>query len=262
MRLTDENAAFKAKLERGDVCLGSWVTFSDPCVGECMALAGFDFLFMDQEHSPNDYLWVQSMCMALKGTGCAPMVRVPWNDVVMIKRVLDVGAAGVILPWVRSVKDVEYGVAACKYPPRGVRGYGPRRPHHYGRIEAEYREVANAQTIVIAQIEHIDAVNCIEDIMQIDGLDGVFIGSNDLSGSMGKLGHPKDPDVLAAIATVLAAGKAHGTPVGIASSDNPADNVAYIRAGFTFLGMSVDFAFMSKAVDQLITGVKAGLAAN
>ena len=260
MKLTDENKAFKAKLERGEVCLGSWVTFSDPCVGECMALAGFDFLFMDMEHSPNDYLWVQAMCMALKGTGCAPMVRVPWNDMVMIKRVLDVGAAGVILPWIRSVRDVEYGVAAAKYPPQGVRGYGPRRPNHYARIEAEYRSEANEQVVVIAQIEHIDAVHCIEDIYKVESLDGVFIGSNDLSGSMGLLGQTRHPDVLKAIEKVLTAGKAAGVPVGIASSDNPDDNLAYIEAGFRFLGMAVDFAFLSKAVDRLVSGVKAGLA--
>ena len=259
MRLTDENMAFKAKLQRGDVCLGSWVTFSDPCIGECMALAGFDFLFMDLEHSPNDYSWVQSMCMALKGTGCAPMVRVPWNDVAMIKRVLDVGAAGVILPWMRSVKDVEYGIAACKYPPNGMRGYGPRRPHYYGRLEAEYRDTANDQVVVMAQIEHIDAVNCIEDIVKVDGLDAVFIGSNDLSGSMGILGQTKHPDVLAAIERVLTAGTGAGVPVGIASSDSPEDNLAYIKAGFRVLGMAVDFVFLSKAVDQLVDGVRRNL---
>jgi 2-dehydro-3-deoxyglucarate aldolase len=261
MRLTDENVAFKTKLRQKEVCLGSWLTFNDPCIAECMALAGFDFLFCDMEHSPNDTVWVQNICLALKGTACAPMVRVPWNDVVRIKRVLDVGAAGVLLPWVRSVGDVEYGVAACKYPPRGVRGYGPRRPHHYGRIEADYRASANDQTIVMAQIEHIDAVNCVEEIMKVDGLDAVFIGSNDLSGSMGMLGQTKHPDVLAAVERVLAAGKAAGIPVGIASSDDPADNLAYIKAGMQFLGMAVDFVFLSKAVDRLVGGVRAGLAA-
>ena len=145
-------------------------------------------------------------------------------------------------------------------PPQGVRGYGPRRPHHYGRIEAEYRDVANSQTIVIAQIEHIDAVNCIEDILKVDGLDAVFIGSNDLSGSMGILGQPKHPDVLAAVDRVLAAGRAQGKPVGIASSDRPEDNIAYIQAGFRVLGMAVDFGLLSKAVDQLVTGVRSGLA--
>lgn len=258
MKLTDENVAFKTKLRGGDLCLGSWVTFADPCVGECMALAGLDFLFMDLEHSPNDDTWVQSMCMALKGTGCAPMVRVPWNDVVMIKRVLDVGAAGVLLPWVRTVNDVEYGVKACKYPPAGVRGYGPRRPAHYGRFETEYRNAANDQVVVIAQIEHIDAVNCIEDIVKIEGLDAVFIGSNDLSGSMGLFGQPRHPEVLSAIETVLAAGKAAGIPVGIATGDRPEDNVAYIESGFSLLGMAVDYVLMSKAVDGLVDAVRRG----
>lgn len=259
MRLTDENCAFKAKLQNGTVCLGSWVTFADPCVAECMALAGFDFLFLDMEHSPNDTVWVQNICLALKGTGCAPMVRVPWNDMVRIKRVLDVGAAGVLLPWIRSVQDVQYGVAACKYPPAGVRGYGPRRPCHYGRIELDYKRSANEQILVMAQIEHVDAVNCIDGILQVPGLDGVFIGSNDLAGSMGMLDQPRHPQVLAAIDRVVAAGRAAGVPVGIASSDDPEHNLAYIRAGMRFLGMAVDFAFLAGAVDRLVSGVRAGL---
>jgi 2-keto-3-deoxy-L-rhamnonate aldolase RhmA len=260
MRLTDENMEFKAKLKKGDTCVGSWVSFSDPCVAECMALAGFDFLIMDMEHSPNDADWVQLVCFALKGTRCAPIVRLPWNDMVVVKRVLDVGAAGVLLPWIRSVKDVEYGVAACKYPPQGVRGIGPRRPAHYGRIEAEYLRSANDQTIVIVQIEHIDAVECIEDIVRVEGLDAVFVGPNDLSASMGLVGQTKHPRVVEAISRVLATTKTAGMPAGIATSDNAEDNLARLKAGFQFLGVASDFSFLSRAADRFVKDVKAGLA--
>jgi 2-keto-3-deoxy-L-rhamnonate aldolase RhmA len=114
---------------------------------------------------------------------------------------------------------------------------------------------------VIAQIEHVDAVNCIEEILKVEGLDAVFIGPHDLSGSMGMLGQTGHPDVVAAIDRVLAAGKAAGVPVGIASSDSPDDNVALVKAGFRMLGMAVDFVFLSKTGDRLVNGVKAGLAA-
>ena len=224
-----------------------------------MALSGLDYLFVDMEHGPNDYDFVQSLCMAVKGTGCVPIVRVPANDVVYIRRVLDVGAAGVILPWINTVEDMEYGVAACKYPPEGTRGYGPRRPGHYGRVESEYLRAANDRTIVMAQIEHIAAVGCVDGIVAVDGLDVVFVGVNDLSGSMGLLGQLKHPRVLEAIDTVLAAGKAAGVPVGIAATANPEDSLAYVKAGFQFLGLPADYLFLSKAVDQLVGDVRAAL---
>src|SRR5262249_25363539 len=148
---------------------------------------------------------VQGHIMATKGSDCLPMVRVPWNDPVLIKPVLDIGAPAVIVPMVQTAEEARRAVAACRYPPDGIRGFGPRRPSNYGQLGGpDFCRAMNEAIIPIIQIEHIRAVESIDEILAVPGVQNIVFGPNDLSGSMGHMGMPRHPDVLRAIETVIA----------------------------------------------------------
>src|SRR5207253_437060 len=158
---------------------------SDPTVTEALAGA-LDFVWVDMEHNPLTLTAVQGHILAAKGTEATVLVRVAWNDPVLIKPVLDMGAAGVIVPLVRTAEDVRRAVAACLYPPEGIRGFGPRRPSNYGRLGGpEFCRDANARILPMVQVEHIQAVENIEAIVAVPGLASIALGPNDLAGSMG-----------------------------------------------------------------------------
>src|SRR5690242_2019818 len=181
---------FREKLKQGGIPLGTLITFNDPTVTEALC-RDLDFVWIDSEHSAMSLPIVQGHVMATKGSRAAAIVRVPWNDPVLIKPVLDMGADGIVAPLVRTVEDARRAVAACKYPPEGVRGYGPRRPSEFGRRGGpEFVKEMNDSILIILQIEHIDAVNHIDEILQVPGITSLVIGSNDLSGSMNLLGQP------------------------------------------------------------------------
>lgn len=252
-----EGRALRDKLQAGTVCLGTWHSFADPCVTECLCGAGFDFIIIDAEHGALDLGTVQAQCLAMKGTGVEPIVRVAWNDPVRIKPLLDMGAGGIVAPLVRSAEEVEAAVAACLYPPQGVRGYGPRRPIAYGRHFADYIAAANDSLVIWVQVEHIDAVDDIERIVRVPRLDGIIVGSNDLSGSMGLLGQPQHPDVLAAIDRVIAATRGTGVAMGLAGPDQPELAAAWIARGVQFLTLGWDAGLLSRAVDAAVAGTRA-----
>jgi len=148
--------------------------------------------------------------MATKGSNTTALVRVPWNDPVLIKPVLDIGAEGIVIPMVRNAEEARRAVAACLYPPAGIRGFGPRRPNNFGRIAGpEYCKSANESILIIPQLEHIDAVKNIEAIASVPGISAIVIGPNDLSGSMGLMAQSRHPDVVAAIEVLI---QEHGRP--------------------------------------------------
>ncbi|MEX2561595.1 MAG: aldolase/citrate lyase family protein [Pirellulales bacterium] len=243
-------SAFRAELAAGRICLGTVITFSDPTLVE--ALCGLlDFVWIDMEHNALSLEVVQAHVMATKGSPTTPLVRVPWNDPVLIKPVLDLGAAGVIVPLVRTADDVRRAVAACRYPPEGIRGFGPRRPANYGRLGGpEFCRAANESVITIVQIEHIDAVRNIDAILAVPGLTGIVFGPNDLSGSMGHMGQPRHPEVIAAMEAVIA--KATKTPVFVGASvgDDPDLMIEWIDKGIQWLSMGADFTLLLKAASQ------------
>jgi 2-keto-3-deoxy-L-rhamnonate aldolase RhmA len=251
-----EGQELRRKLHAGLTCLGTWVNFTDPCVAELLSGSGYDFLMIDSEHSAMDIESVQANVMAMKGSQVAPMVRVAWNDPVLIKRALDVGAAGILAPMVRSAADVQRAVEACLYPPAGIRGYGPRRPANYERHFADYIATANDNIVVWVQIEHIDAVNNIKDIVRVPHLDGVFVGSNDLSGSMGLLGQPRHPHVLEAIDRVIAAAHEAAVPMGIAGPPKPEDAWAWVQKGIQFITLGGDQGYLVQASQAAVNGVR------
>ena len=247
---------FRDKLQRGQVCLGTCITFSDPTVSEALADA-LDFVWIDMEHNPLSLEAVQGHLLATKGTSTTPIVRVPWNDPVLIKPVLDIGAAGVIVPLVRTAEDVRRAVAACRYMPEGLRGYGPRRPSNYGRIGGpEYISSANASVMTIAQIEHVDALNNLDEILDVPGLTSVVIGPNDLAGSLGHAGEPRHPEVVRAIETVLARAQKVKFPVGLAGGGEPEDFAQWIRKGVGWVSIGADFWLLVRAITSFTTQVR------
>lgn len=251
-----EGQRLRWKLQAGEVCLGTWINFTDPCVAELLCGSGFDFFIIDSEHGPLDIEAVQHNIMATKGTTVAPVVRVAWNDHVLIKRALDVGAAGVLVPLVRSARDVESAIAACMYPPDGIRGFGPRRPANYERDFGEYIATANDNIVVWAQIEHKDAVDNIEEIVRVPRLDGIFIGSCDLSGSLGLLGQTQHELVQQAVAKVITVGTRAGVSVGIAGPAKPESAFAWISKGVQFITLGGDQGYLVYASQTAVSGVR------
>jgi len=189
---------FTQRLRGNELLLGTMLTLPSPEVAEMIAVCGYDWLFMDGEHGNLSTLDWQRMLQAVAGRSAA-IIRVAAKTESDIKKVLDIGADGIIAPQVNSADEACHVVACCKYPPRGIRGVGLARAQGYGRNFAEYMDSANDRIAVIIQAEHIDAVNNIDDIVKVDGIDAVFIGPYDLSASMGRMGEVDHPEVVEAI---------------------------------------------------------------
>lgn len=180
---------FRRNLEGGKLCLGMVISLSDPTVSEIAGDAGFDFSWIDMEHAALNIETVQEHVRAARGTGMAPIVRVPWNDPILIKPVLDLAPAGVIIPMVNTRAEAEKAVAACRYPPVGIRGCGIRRGTRYGaEAFGDYLEKSKNDPMIIIQIEHVKAVENLDEILKVKGIDSICIGPSDLAASMGKLG--------------------------------------------------------------------------
>ena len=183
--------------------LGAWLQIASPIAAEIFAKAGVDVLLLDMEHGPNDILSLMAQMQAMGRFAGVPIVRAPWNDMVVIKRILDAGAYGVLVPYVNTRQEAEAAVAACKYPPMGVRGVAPSpRAPGWNMNSMHYLEAANEETLVMIAVETETAVEHIDDILQVEGLDGIFIGPMDLATSMGHFCDPTHPDVQAAIRRV------------------------------------------------------------
>lgn len=183
--------------------LGAWLQIASPFAAEIFAKAGVDVLMIDMEHGPNDILSLIDQMRALGRFDGVPVVRAPWNDMVVIKRILDAGAYGVLIPYVNTREEAEKAVAACKYPTMGVRGVAPSpRAPGWNMNSMNYMRQANDEVLVMTAVETLEAVNNIEDILQVDGLDGIFIGPMDLATSMGYFCDPSCAEVQAAIKKV------------------------------------------------------------
>lgn len=184
---------------KGRVSAG-WLHMASNVSAEIMANAGFDALVIDAEHSPVDYQTMLSMCQAIKGTGCVPFARVPWNDLIAIKRVYDCGVMGISVPYVRTAEEAREAVLRSKYPPYGIRGIaGSPRACGYGLNRGDYLGLANEENLIMIAIETLDGIDHLPEIMEIEELDGIFIGPMDLSTSMGIRGQYGHEDFKAAI---------------------------------------------------------------
>ncbi len=240
-------AEIKAKLKRGEVSLGSWMSMAHVSIAEILASAGYDWVVIETEHTAIDNHEVLRLLPAIEHAGAVPLVRLAWNDAIQCKAVLDSGAAGVLVPMVNSRTEAELAVKAVKYPPMGTRGVGLARAQHYGERFAEYVAQANDSTLLIVQIEHVDAVRNIEEILDVPGIDGTFIGPYDLSMSMGLPGQLDHPDILQARRRVLEATKARGLAPGIhlVHPDRAvADIASVIAEGYQFIALGTDILFL------------------
>jgi 2-keto-3-deoxy-L-rhamnonate aldolase RhmA len=249
------------RMKKGETVLGTVITVNDPIVTEALCNV-YDFLWIDTEHNPFPLDVVQGHLLAAKGSDVTMLVRVAWNDPVLTKPVLDIGAHGVIVPMVSTAEDVKRAVAACRYPPDGIRGYGPRRPSNYGRLGGpEFCKAANDAMLTVVQIELADAVTNIDAIVRVPGLSGILIGSNDLSGSLGVMGQPRHPKVLGAIDTVIGAAKKVNMPVGIAIGDDAALLQEWIDKGINWVTGGGDTSLMLRAADELTSQLRAHIRA-
>jgi 2-keto-3-deoxy-L-rhamnonate aldolase RhmA len=182
---------------------GAWCQLASPMTAELLSQAGFDWLLLDLEHGPGDILNLISQIQAMASGRALPVVRAPWNDFVAIKRILDAGAYGVVVPYVNTRAEAEAAVRACQYPPKGIRGIAASpRISGYGLNSNRYLQRANDELLIITQVETSQAVDNLREILETPGLDGVFIGPMDLAASLGHLGNPAHPDVQSVIRRV------------------------------------------------------------
>lgn len=238
----------------GKSAIGVWLALGSPIASEIIGNIGFDWVVIDTEHGSIDTETVQAVIQAISATPTVPIVRVAWNDPALIKRALDAGAYGVVIPMVNSASEAERAVQASRYPPVGVRSYGGPRTRLYGGLD--YFEHANEEIAVIVQIEHIDAVNHIDEILSVKGVDAYFIGPADLAASMGlKPGLDLTEAAHAeAISRVVASGKKRHLPAGILVGSAEAAN-ARLAQGFQFIGIGSDEGFLRSAASATLSKV-------
>ncbi len=248
---------FKAAITSGERQVGLWMSLSSGYAADVVGDIGYDWLLVDTEHSPSDIATVLSQLQAVEPGGATAIVRPAWNDTVLIKRILDIGARGVLIPMVQSPEEAAAAVAACRYPPRGVRGVSMgMRGSRFGR-DKEYFAKADDEIVVLVQVETQEALDRVEEIAAVDGVDGVFFGPADIAASLGQLGNILNDElwqvILEAAAKVQAMGKPTGTLIGDTSRVKQC-----FDAGMSFVACGSDLNLMARAAEALLVKVREG----
>ncbi len=246
---------FKQRLLAGEPQIGLWCSLTHAYAAEAVAGCGFDWLLLDTEHSPGGIDSVLGQLQAVAPYLVSPVVRPDVNDAVLIKRYLDIGAQTLLIPYVQSPAEAAAAVAAMRYPPLGIRGVGgTTRATRFGRVK-DYAPRASEELCLLVQVETGEALAQLEAIASVDGVDGVFIGPNDLAASLGHLGAPGHPAVVAALEDALGRLKAVGRPSGILTPD-----AAFARRcldlGATFVAVGSDLGLLVRGADALAAGFK------
>ena len=234
--------------------VGTLITLPVPEIAEVMREVGYDWLFIDTEHGAFNALSAQGILQAVDHR-CPCLIRIPANDEVWIKKALDIGAAGIIAPAVKSGDEAERIVQMCKYPPRGTRGVGIGRAHGYGLNFQDYVTNANDNTAVIIQAENTEAVQNIADIVKVPGVDAILVGPYDLSASMGKMGQVQDAEVQTAIAAVTKTCRETGLPLGI-FADSAKSAAPYIKKSFSLIAISTDCLHMARSAQAELDEIR------
>ncbi|MBM3844663.1 MAG: 4-hydroxy-2-oxo-heptane-1,7-dioate aldolase [Verrucomicrobia bacterium] len=247
-------ATFRQKMRSGQVCLGVGITLGDPAVTEALGPCA-DFFWIDLEHTPLGLGSLQAHLIAARAVNVPALVRVPGSDPSLIKRVIDTGAAGIIVPQVRSAAEVRRVVDACRYRPLGDRGYGPRRSSDYGHA-VDYLQTANRDLFVSVQIEHAEAMAELDQIASVAGLDSLVLGPFDLSISLGCPGDVTHPDVQHAIQRVIRTAKARGLFVGMGGPAQEKYARQAIAAGVQWLQSGSDFEYMIEFTRRFFSTVR------
>lgn len=243
----------REQLTAGASPAGTWVSIDSAAAAEAVAGLGFDFAVVDTEHTAMGWETVENVVRAIDAAPgvTAPVVRVAWNDHVRIKRALDVGVAGLVAPQVNTPEEARGLVEATRYPPEGRRGIAASRASDYGRSLGEYYETAGEELAVFSQVESEQAVDNAADIARVDGVDALFVGPADLSGSLGVFGEFDSPRFRDAIDRVLAAGEETGVPVvTLATSDDEVER--WLDAGFDFLVVGYDLGYLAEGAARAL----------
>ena len=248
------------KIAAGKMVFGSHIGFDSPFITEMLAGCGFDFIWIDAEHGALDKKDIQLHLMACRAAGAAGIVRVPWNDHVFIKGVLDMGADGIVVPLVRSAKEAEEAVAAATYPPFGIRGLGIRRAANYSLDDVdEYVANANEKIWTIIQVEHIDVVKDLDTIAQMPGVTGFVMGAKDFSMSMStpkRRYNSEDPEVKEQLDVISEVISKYNKPFGISGAFSETFVRDWTRRGVNFLCMNFDFHFITASGKAILNGSK------
>lgn len=248
---------FKAGLRAGHQQIGLWNSLPGSYVAEVLAGSGFDWIVLDTEHAPADPLTVLPALQAMAPYPVAPVVRPAWNDLVLIKRLLDIGAQTLIVPYVQDAAEAAAAVAAMRYPPRGLRGVaGTTRASRFGRVPG-YARRAEEELCLIVQVETAAAVERIEEIAAVDGVDGIFIGPSDLAASMGHPGEPGHPAVIEAVTGAIRRVVAAGRPAGVLTQDAVFTRLC-IEAGSTFTAVGTDLGILLRGAEALARTFRTG----
>lgn len=249
--------SLKQKLKNFELTFGSWLTIPNQAIVEIMGTGGFDWLVIDMEHAAIDIHQLQNLIGWIQGQNMKALVRVSKNEEVIIKRVMDAGADGVIVPMVKNKEEAKMAVDFVYYPPFGKRGVGLSRAQKYGIGFQEYQEWLQNEAVVIAQIEHIDSVHNLEEILSVEGIDGIIVGPYDLSASMGKPGKYEEEDVQKALEQVDETCKKSKKPLGfhVIQSDHQ-KVMEKIKVGYSFLAFSIDFFFLGDLVRKEMSLLK------
>ncbi len=232
---------------------GAWITLVDAAVTAIICNAGYEWIVIDTEHHPFNPENLRAIIGVARARNVAPIVRVPSNNAATIKQALDFGAEGVIVPLLRSAAEAQEAVAACRYPPHGIRGYNPRDASNFFEQIDDYLKTINERVLVILQVEHIDAVNNLDGILATPGISGILIGPADLSYSMGFPLQIDQPAVQTAIHTTISKCNAVHIPVGIFVDGSPEKLAAWLRAGINFLPLGVDYNWLKRGSKEILT---------
>jgi 4-hydroxy-2-oxoheptanedioate aldolase len=242
--------AFKNYLAAGKLQIGLWSSLCSNIAAEIIGDSGFDWILLDTEHSPNEIPDLVGQLQAMQGGATTPIVRPAWNDAVLAKRALDIGAQSLLFPYVQNAEEARCAVASTRYPPHGIRGVSvAARASRYGRTPG-YLTKANDEICVLVQVETGPALAQLEKIAAVEGVDGVFVGPSDLAASLGHVGNPQHPDVQAAIKDAVTRLKAVGKPAGMLTG-NEEEARRYIDWGYLFVAVGADVGLLAKNADAL-----------
>ncbi len=237
--------------------VGTWIVSASPVVAEAVGHSGFDWGVLDMEHSPLDLMTLVQLLQAVGNTKMVPVVRVPWNDTVMVKRVLDAGAHTVLFPFVQSADEAARAVAATRYPPQGVRGLSSMgRASRFGSMP-DYHRTANKSLGVVVQLETPQAVAQLEEIAAVPGVDALFVAPGDLSAAMGHLGQLTHPAVMALMADAAQRARVVGKPIGSVGT-TPEVVIRYRAAGYDFLAVASDLALLMRGAAAAAQALRQG----
>jgi 4-hydroxy-2-oxoheptanedioate aldolase len=241
---------FKHAIRAGRQQIGLWVSLANSYSAELVAGSGFDWLVLDGEHSPNDPTTIIAQLQAVAPYPVSAIVRPAWNDKVLVKRYLDIGAQSLLIPYVQNAAEAEAAVAAIRYPTRGMRGVaGTTRASRFGRV-ADYTQRAEEELCLLVQIETREGLDNLDAIARVDGIDGIFIGPADLAAGLGHLGEQQHAEVQAAIQDAIKRIRGHGKPAGILATDE-ASTRRYIGWGTTFTAVGLDAMILAREADSL-----------